>query len=167
VLLHNNKILIVTGSGNCPPTQPGCPSGPPYGPANDSGAVLLDLVAGTITPFSVTWDMFCNGMIVPPDGRAFIDGGTINYNPFSGSVQASIFDPATNAFSNAQNMAHGRWYPTVTTLPDGRVVTFSGFDENGEITNTTVKIYTVNSGWSPQYTADLDAPALSSTARFA
>ena len=92
-LLHNNKILIVAGSGNCPPTQAGCPSGPPYGPANESGAALLDLVAGTITPFSVTWDMFCNGMIVLPDGRAFIDGGTINYNPFSGSVQASIFDP--------------------------------------------------------------------------
>ena len=157
-LLHNNKILIVAGSGNCPPTQAGCPSGPPYGPANESGAALLDLVAGTITPFSVTWDMFCNGMIVLPDGRAFIDGGTINYNPFSGSVQASIFDPATNTFTNAQNMAHGRWYPTVTTLPDGRVMTFSGFDENGEITNTTVEIYTVNSGWSPQYTANWTPP---------
>src|ERR1022692_5274047 len=78
-LLHNNKILVVTGSGNCPPGQAGCPSGPPYGPANGSGAVLLDLVAGTITPFSVTWDMFCNGMINLPDGRALINGGPINY----------------------------------------------------------------------------------------
>ena len=28
-------------------------------------------------------------------------------------------------------MAHGRWYPTLTTLGDGRVMTFSGTDENG------------------------------------
>src|ERR1022692_2610629 len=157
-LLHNNKILVVTGSGNCPPTQQGCPSGPPYGPGNGSGAVLLDLVAGTITSFSVSWDMFCNGMIVLPDGRAFINGGTINYSPFSGSLQSSIFDPATNTFTDAPDMAHGRWYPTVTTLPDGRVMTFSGFNENGEITNNAVEIYTVNSGWSPQYIASCTPP---------
>ncbi|MBV9183182.1 MAG: hypothetical protein JO356_17910, partial [Acidobacteria bacterium] len=29
-LLHTGKILIVSGSGNCPPQQAGCPQGPPY-----------------------------------------------------------------------------------------------------------------------------------------
>ncbi len=157
-LLHNNKILVVTGSGNCPPGQGGCPSGPPYGPGNNSGALLLDLVAGNITQFSVNWDMFCNGMIVLPDGRAFINGGTINYSPFEGALTSAIFDPATNVFANTTDMAHGRWYPTVTVLADGQVMTFSGFNENGEITNDTVEIYTVNSGWSPQYTANWTPP---------
>jgi hypothetical protein len=157
-LLHNNKILVVTGSGNCPATQSGCPSGPPYGPANNSGALLLDLVAGSITQFSVNWDMFCNGMIVLPDGRAFINGGTINYSPFEGALTSAIFDPSTNLFTNTANMAHGRWYPTVTVLPSGQVMTFSGFDENGEITNTAVEIYTVNSGWSQQYVASWTPP---------
>jgi hypothetical protein len=157
-LLHNNKILVVTGSGNCPSSQPGCPSGPPYGPGNGSGALLLDLVAGNITQFSVNWDMFCNAMITLPDGRAFINGGTINYSPFEGALTSAIFDPSTNLFTNTTNMAHGRWYPTVTVLPDGRVMTFSGFNENGEITNTAVEIYTVNSGWSPQYTANWTPP---------
>jgi hypothetical protein len=157
-LLHNNKILVVAGSGNCPASQSGCPSGPPYGPANGSGALLLDLVAGTITQFSVNWDMFCNGMIVLPDGRAFINGGTINYSPFSGALTSAIFDPATNLFTNTPNMAHGRWYPTVTTLGNGQVMTFSGFNENGEITNDAVEIYTVNSGWSPQYIANWTPP---------
>src|SRR5438876_8128702 len=43
-LLANGKILVVAGSGNCPPTSPdlGCPSGPPYGPSNNSGALLWD-----------------------------------------------------------------------------------------------------------------------------
>ena len=157
-LLYDNKILVVAGSGNCPSTQYGCPSGPPYGPANGSGALLLDPVSGTITQFSVNWDMFCNGMIVLPDGRAFINGGTIDYSPFEGALTSSFFDPATNLFTNAANMAHGRWYPTVTTLGTGQVMTFSGFNENGEITNNAVEIYTVNSGWSQQYIANWTPP---------
>jgi hypothetical protein len=90
-LLHNGKILIVAGSGNCPPSVSGCPQGAPYGPSNGSGAILVDPVTGGITPFTVSWDMFCNGMLVLPDGRAFINGGTILYTPgFTRSRRFSI-----------------------------------------------------------------------------
>src|SRR5579864_8439656 len=137
-LLYNGKILVVAGSGNCPPSQSGCPSngsgGPPasYPPGtNGSGALLRDPVAQSYTPFTVTWDRFCNGMVVLLDGRAFSNGGTIQYGPFFGALTSSVFDPATNTFTNVQNMAHGRWYPTVTTLGDGRVMTFSGLNETG------------------------------------
>src|SRR6185369_4742476 len=157
-LLYNGKILVVAGSGNCLPSVAGCPQGPPYGPANGSGAVLVDPVTGTITPFTISWDMFCNGMVVLPDGRAFINGGTLEQNPnFTGSQQSAVFDPSTNTFTDVQNMAHGRWYPTVTTLADGRVMTFSGVDENNN-TNTTVEIYTVGSGWSTPYSAGWTPP---------
>ena len=61
-LLYNGKILVVAGSGNCPPSLSGCPSGAPYGPSNKSGAALFDPVAGTITQFTVNWDMFCNAI---------------------------------------------------------------------------------------------------------
>jgi hypothetical protein len=113
---------------------------------------LFDPVAGTFTQFSVSWDMFCNAMSLLPDGRAFINGGTIQYDPFQGQLKSSIFDPATNTFTNTSNMAHGRWYPTLTTLGDGRVMTFSGANESSN-TNTAVEIYTVGSGWSTQYIA--------------
>src|SRR5438309_4410701 len=151
-LLPNGKILVVAGSGNCPPSQSGCPSGQPYGPSNNSGALLWDPTSGAITQFSVSWDMFCNAMALLKDGRALIDGGTIQYDPFYGQPQAAVFDPATNTFSNTQSMAHGRWYPTVVTLGDGRVMTFSGLNETGG-TNTAVEFYTVGSGWSQQYPA--------------
>lgn len=154
-LLPNGKVLIVAGSGNCAPSQSGCPAGAPYGPSNGSGAALYDPLAGTFTPFTLSWDMFCNGMVLLPDGRAFIDGG--NKYDFLGLAKTSIFDPATNTFTDAQNMAHGRWYPTLTTLGDGRVMTFSGLDENGN-TNTAVEIYTVGSGWSPEYGAGWTPP---------
>src|SRR5216684_963955 len=151
-LLGNGKILVVAGSGNCPPSQSGCPSGQPYGPSNNSGALLWDPTTGAITQFSVSWDMFCNAMALLKDGRVLVDGGTIQYDPFYGQPQVAIFDPATNSFTNVQNMAHGRWYPTLVTLGDGRVMTFSGLNETGG-TNNAVEFYTVGSGWSTQYFA--------------
>src|SRR6201997_2373059 len=152
-LLSNGKVLVVAGSGNCPPSQTGCPSGPPYGPSNGSGALLLDPVTGQIiSQFSVSWDMFCNGMVLLEDGRPFIAGGTILYAPFYGEPQAATFDPQANTFSNAPNMAHGRWYPTLLTLGDGRVMTFSGLLEAGG-TNTTVEFYSADSGWSTPFSA--------------
>ena len=137
-LLPTGKVLIVAGSGNCPPSQPGCPAGAPYDPSsNGSGAIFYDPRAKTFIPFSISWDMFCNGMVVLPDGRALIVGGTIQYSPFHGERKTAIFDPSTNTFANVRPMAHGRWYPTVITLGDGRAMTFSGRDENGK-TNSTV-----------------------------
>src|SRR6266851_7507782 len=97
-LMHNGKILVTTGSGNCPASQSGCPSGAPYGGGNHSGAVVLDPAAQAITQLSVGWDIFCNGMTVLPDGRVFVVGGTIAYDPFKGTQQSSIFDPATSTF---------------------------------------------------------------------
>jgi Domain of unknown function (DUF1929)/Glyoxal oxidase N-terminus len=152
-LLTNGNVLVVAGSGNCPPSQSGCPSGAPYGPSNNSGALLVNPSTGQIlAQFSLNWDMFCNGMVLLPDGRALIDGGTIQYDPFHGQLQVAIFDPATNSFSNTNSMAHGRWYPTVLTLSDGRIMTFSGLNETGG-TNTAVEYYTVGSGWSTPLTA--------------
>src|SRR5215469_14376585 len=151
-LLSNGKLLVVAGSGNCPPSQEDCPSGPPYGPSNNSGALLFDPSSGAITQFSVSRDMFCNGMVLLDDGRALIDGGTIQYDPFYGEPQVAVFDPASNAFTNVTNMAQGRWYPTVLTLGDGRVMAFSGLNETGG-TNSAVEFYTVGSGWSQQYPA--------------
>jgi Domain of unknown function (DUF1929)/Glyoxal oxidase N-terminus len=152
-LLSNGKVLVVAGSGNCPPSQTGCPSGPPYGPSNGSGALLLDPATGqTISQFSLSWDMFCNGMVLLEDGRPFIAGGTIQYDPFYGEPQAATFDPLANTFSNTPNMAHGRWYPTLVTLGDGRVMTFSGLNETGS-TNTAVEFYSADSGWSAEYVA--------------
>lgn len=151
VLLYNGKILVVNGSGNCPASQSGCPSGPPFGPNNSSGALLLDLNAGQTTSLTVNWDMFCNAMIGMADGRAFINGGNLAYDPFLGSKKSSIFDPATNTFTDVQDMAHGRWYPTATMLPDGRIMTYSGSDNLTGATNNNVEIYTPGQGWSPEY----------------
>ena len=134
-LLRNGKVLVVSGSGNLPSNT-------------NLQAAVFDPQTGTVTTQPVSWDMFCNGMVVLPDGRALINGGTLQYDPFHGELRSAVYDLTTGAFTDVQSMAHGRWYPTVTTLADGTVMTFSGLDENGS-TNSTVEIYSVSAGWSP------------------
>src|SRR5204863_1877018 len=103
------------------------------------------------------WDMFCNGMAILADGRVLINGGNLQYDPFHGEPRNAAYDPAIDVFTELENMAHGRWYPTVTTLGDGRVMTFSGLSEIGG-TNTAVEIYTPGVGWSPEYPAGWTPP---------
>ena len=136
-LLNNGQVLIVAGSGY-------------DATVTNFEAAVWDPRTGTISRQSLGWDMFCNGMVVLPDGRVFINGGNLQYHPFRGEPRNSVFDPTTGQFTDLENMAHGRWYPTVTTLGDGSVMTFSGLSETGS-TNSTVEIYRVGSGWSPAY----------------
>jgi uncharacterized protein YjdB len=143
-LMHTGKVLVVAGSGNLP-------GGTPFEWA------LWDPQAGTITQQTVPWDMFCNGMVVLPDGKPFIFGGTVTYDPFVGAKNASIYDPATGAFADQPPMLHGRWYPTGTVLGDGRVMVFSGLDENSN-TNTQVEIFTEGTGWSSAVAAGWTPP---------
>ena len=143
-LMNNGEVLIVAGSGNV---------------ATETffQAAVWDPLSETFQTQALAWDMFCNGMVVLHDGRVLVNGGNLQYDPFFGEPRNAVFDPATHLFTNVQNMAHGRWYPTVTTLGDGRVMTFSGLLETGG-TNSTVEIYTVGSGWSPEYPAGWTPP---------
>jgi hypothetical protein len=141
---NDGKVLVVAGSGW-------------YAKATEYLAAVWDPVAGTIITQPLAWDMFCNAMSVLPDGRVFINGGNLQYDPFLGEPRNAVFDPVTSTFTDVENMAHGRWYPTVTTLGDGRVMTFSGLRETGG-TNATVEIYTMGSGWSPEYPAGWTPP---------
>src|SRR5437762_12682705 len=55
-LLHTGKVLVVSGSSNV---------------ANNINfqAGIWDPQTDTVTTQPVTWDMYCNGMVVLPDGR--------------------------------------------------------------------------------------------------
>ncbi len=147
-LLHTGKILIVSGSGNCPPTLAGCPPGPQF----PQGAALMDLSTGQITTLPISWDMFCNGMSMMADGRVLINGGTKGYGalavvgatgdvPFTGLANTSIFDPSTESIVDVAPTAHGRWYPTVTELNDGRMMTTSGLNDTDGNNNNTSEIW--------------------------
>src|ERR1700681_4752901 len=143
-LMSNGKILVVSGSGN-------------YPAQTNFYVGVWDPSNNTVTSRTQSWDMFCNGMILLPDGRPFIIGGNLQYDPFFGWNRTSIYDPATDKYADMEDMAHGRWYPTPTVLGDGRVMIFSGLDENSN-TNSQVEIYKVGAGWSAPTTAPWTPP---------
>ena len=68
----------------------------------------------------IPWDFYCNGFAFLADGRLLVAGGNLQYSPNTGLTTTSIFDPVTESFTQVQDMAHGRWYPTNVALGDGR-----------------------------------------------
>jgi hypothetical protein len=67
---------------------------------------------------------FCTGHSQLADGRILVSGGT-EYGEV-GISQSTIFDPATRTWDAQDYMSERRWYPTSTTLPDGRALISSG-----------------------------------------
>ena len=143
-LMSNGKILVVSGSGN-------------YPSQTIYNVGVWDPSTNAITTQTQSWDMFCNGMIVLPDGRPFIMGGNLQYDPFFGWNRTSIYNPTSGKYTDMEDMAHGRWYPTSTVLGDGRVMVFSGLDELGN-TNKQVEIYQVGVGWAAPSAAPWTPP---------
>jgi hypothetical protein len=143
-LLRSGQVLIVAGSGN-------------VAAETNFQAAVWDPASETFLTQALGWDMFCNGMVTLHDGRVLVNGGNLRYDPFYGERRNAVFDPVTGRFTDVELMRHGRWYPTVTTLGDGRVMTFSGLLETGG-TNTSVEIYTVGSGWSQEFPAGWTPP---------
>ena len=76
--------------------------------------------------------LFCAGHALMADGRLMVSGG--HKADDEGLDVTNIFDPNTESWvPGLPKMAHGRWYPTVTTLPDGRMVTVAGQDSASNV----------------------------------
>ncbi|MQS12375.1 DUF1929 domain-containing protein [Streptomyces kaniharaensis] len=63
------------------------------------------------------------------------DKMTLEKQEYQGIRSAFEFNPDTELYEQVTDMAHARWYPTLTGLGDGRVVTVSGLDDTGQILN--------------------------------
>lgn len=90
--------------------------------------------------------LFCAGHAFLPDGRLLISGGHISND--HGLPAATIYDWRTRSFSSGPPMSRGRWYPTVTALPNGEMVTVAGADENG-LNVPIPEVWTTGDAWRP------------------
>jgi len=70
--------------------------------------------------------LFCAGQAYLSDGRLLVDGGIVGLTDDLGPRNTTLFDPTTESWSQGALMFTGRYYPTVTTLPDGRVLAQGG-----------------------------------------
>jgi hypothetical protein len=78
-------------------------------------------------------NLFCSGHAPLDDGTVLATGGHHpNFGNNLGLPDANLFDPEKKLWSGQDDgvaaMAFRRWYPTSTTLPDGRILTLSGSD---------------------------------------
>jgi hypothetical protein len=69
-------------------------------------------------------NLFCAGHITLTDGRLLVVGGHVN--AYEGLKDTNLFNPTSRTWARGADMAEARWYPTATTLPDGRVLVVSG-----------------------------------------
>jgi len=100
--------------------------------------------------------LFCAGHALMADGNLMVSGG--HKLDDRGLDVTHIFNWQTERWNDAPlpKMAKGRWYPTVTTLGDGRLVTVAGKDT----TKTVVRIPEIweNNQWVQLPGADLVLP---------
>src|SRR5207302_6944023 len=86
---------------------------------------IWDPVSNTFTATAASsYALFCAGHTSLADGRIFIAGGHVA--DFVGYPHAVIYDPGKNVFTAMPDMNSGRWYPTVTMLPNGDALVVSG-----------------------------------------
>jgi galactose oxidase-like protein/Calx-beta domain-containing protein len=96
-----------------------------WGPNWDGQPRLLDLGTGAIArAAALTYDLFCSGQALMPDGRLLVAGGHVA--DMDGEAKASIYDPLLGTWTGLQDMNAGRWYPTVVTLGNGDVLVMGG-----------------------------------------
>ncbi|WP_328691287.1 kelch motif-containing protein [Streptomyces phaeochromogenes] len=69
---------------------------------------------------------------------------------FQGIKDAYEFDPVTEKYTRVGSMREARWYPTLTTLSDGRVLAVSGLDDIGQVVPGKNEVYDPRTQtWSP------------------
>lgn len=125
------------------------------GKENAGRAYLWDPARGTgpaaftkVTPPSVNMPdglnvsrpapFFCAGHSFLPNGMLGVFGGNLGGNGGTGAKLSLVFDPWTETWAMNEDMAVGRWYPSVVTGADGRQLIMSGQSELGWGTPTPI-----------------------------
>ncbi|HEV7365387.1 MAG TPA: galactose oxidase-like domain-containing protein, partial [Gemmatimonadales bacterium] len=121
-LMPNGKI-ITWGKTDVLPDTMGVPRiwDPTGGPPTSAPKIPVDTM------------LFCAGFALMPDGTLLVSGGHLQDD--RGIATTRIFTQ-DGGWSPGNNMAHGRWYPTVTVLPDGRALTMAGRDQSKTVVTT-------------------------------
>jgi plastocyanin len=110
-LLHTGMVLLWSGTAEV---------------GDSLVSRLWDPATDARTAQSYGEDLFCSGHAFLADGRLCVVGGAP-----AGSLRSThIFDPVGQSWTKVADMTQARWYPTVLTLPDGRILAASGMGAN-------------------------------------
>ncbi len=166
-LLHTNQVLFLNFR------EPDNPAVPPEPPLHAVSAVL-DLATGTLLhpsyegPLPELENIFCGGHAFLPDGRLIVFGGDregyVRPTPVKSIHEFVPGGPGGGHWHYLDDMRQPRWYPSATTLPDGRVMVVGGHARNDRppaAANNTFEVYDRATGLGPE-TGVLDVLELGS-----
>ena len=135
ILNDQTRVLTLRGKGRRPRfTEPT----PVDGGANPEGHDNHELFPGGNSETNNDGALFCSDLVFLPNGRVLAIGGTSYYldpevgdtglgvSELEGLENTRIYDPRTNAWTQAASMKIGRWYPSMVTLADGDLFVASG-----------------------------------------
>jgi uncharacterized repeat protein (TIGR01451 family) len=117
----------------------------------NSGAQIWRRGTNTFTPKTYSpVSLFCAGHAYLPDGRLMVAGGIIGLLDDMGPRESTFFNPATESWSAGPLMQDGRYYPTTTTLPDGRILVAGGTTTCSTCFADDIEIYDpATNVWTP------------------
>jgi uncharacterized repeat protein (TIGR01451 family) len=104
-------------------------------------ATVWDYLGNKFTTVPTSTDLFCSGDAVMADGRVLAVGGYGQSSSTMGIANAEIFDPSSNSWTAVPAMAFRRWYPTATTLSDGRILVTAGWQTTNHTNAGIPEIY--------------------------
>ncbi len=108
-----------------------------------STATVWNYVMNTFTSVPQSANLFCSGHALLPDGRVLVVGGYGDSGSTIGITNAEIFDPTSKAWTSVPKMQFRRWYPTATTLSDGRILVTAGWQTSAHTNAGVSEIYNV------------------------
>ena len=79
------------------------------------------------------WNLFCAGHTLLADGTLLVAGGHLGDDNDVGAPSAGTFAPGADTWTRLPDMNAGRWYPSVTVLPNGEAVVVSGMITAGHL----------------------------------
>lgn len=145
VVLNTGKVLFISGSGNNPAAFA----------AGSFTSTLWDPISGQFTPVPTPTDLFCSGHVQLPNGNVLVMGGNLAYpaadgsHGYEGRKSSYVFNTATGAYEQTNDMNTGHWYPSATEMGNGNVVSLGGLNETGGGTVETELFNTAANAWMP------------------
>ena len=73
--------------------------------------------------------------------HGYATGITFDKKDYQGIKSAYEFDPWKRAYIKVDPMHYARWYPTLTAMSDGQIITLSGLDGSGKILDGQTEVY--------------------------
>jgi hypothetical protein len=90
----------------------------------------------------------------PLDVEAQTERLTMEKQDAHGSRKSYLFDPATERYEQVGSLHFARWYPSLVSLTDGRVLALSGLDDFGNVIKGNTEV------WDPKTENWHNAPEL-------